>query len=235
MFARSPIAWTQTWKPRSAAARARASSSSSGEQKQPRVGRIVAVRRVERSAAGAEGAVRHELHGSDGHPSVAQTRGPLVERRLPGGGVGASERDVIPEGERVGRGKPAVSGEGIEVGAHLVDAGEADGQTVGDGGADRLIHLRRARARLDPPDELLGGVDQDARRLSGGVALQPAAGRIRRVAVDAGDPERGRVGPGRVAVDANQGHGMTRHRTVERRPRREARRRASDSDPILAR
>jgi hypothetical protein len=192
------------------------------EQEQAGVGRVVAVRCVERGAAGTERAIRHELHGSDGHPSVAESSGALVERRLPGGSVGAPEGDVIPEGERAGRGEAPVGGEGLEVGTHLVDSCEADGKTVGHGGADGVIHPRRARARLDPPDELLSRVDQDARWLTPCVALQPAAGRVRRVPVDAGCPERRRVHPGRVTVDADQGHGMTRHRPVERRSRREA-------------
>ena len=161
--------------------------------------------------------------------------GPLVERRLPGGGVGASERDVIPERERAGGGEPAVGGEGVEVGAHLVDAGEPDGETVGDRRADRVLDLRRARARLDPPDELLGGVDEDAGRLAGGVALdagrragRACVGRSRRSGAPPCSPRsRGRRrGPGPRGDAARRGRAT--RASGSGRP-------ASDSGPTRAR
>jgi hypothetical protein len=71
-----------------------------GKQEEPSVRRVVAVRRVERRATGAERAVRHQLHRPHDQPSVAAACRALVERRLPRGGVDAPERDVIPERER---------------------------------------------------------------------------------------------------------------------------------------
>ena len=118
-------------------------------------------------------------------------------------------------GNAPGRGEPAVGGEGVEVGPHLVDAGEPDGETVGDGARTASSIWAGAGPRLDPSDELLGGIHQDAGGLAARVALEAAPGRVRRVPVDAGRPERRRVGPDRVAIDADQRHGMIGRRAVE--------------------
>ena len=122
---------------------------------------------------------------------------------------------MVPERERPRGGEPAVGGEGVEVGPHLVDAGEPDRETVGDGRPHGVLQLGRTGARLDPSEELLGGIHQDAGGLAASVALEAAPGRVGRVPVDPGDPERRRAGPDRVAIHADQGHGMIGRRAVE--------------------
>ena len=65
-------------------------------------------------------------------------------------------------------------------------------------------------------DQLLGALLERAGRLAGPrVADDDAVARVRRVAIDAGDPERGRVHPGGVAVVAAHERRPVRHDRVQ--------------------
>ena len=133
-----------------AAARARASSSSGGSSRSPVF--------AGSSQYGAWSAAPREPSAPSAISFTAPTHAPVRRRsvsgprrgRLPGESGRRPERDVVPEGELAGGDQPPVGGEGVEVGAHLVDAGEARRRGSRRGG------LRTASGRTGRSSDGLG-------------------------------------------------------------------------------
>src|SRR5262249_61042253 len=112
------------------------------------VARIVAVGLVQRGAARAERAVGHELERADREATVTQALGPTLAPVLPRRFRTAGDGAVVAEWELAALEQPAIRGERVELGAHLVNAGEAGGQAIREALADRAIELRVGRSRL---------------------------------------------------------------------------------------
>ena len=111
------------------------------------------------------------------------------------------------------RGEAAIDGHPVPPGAHLVDGGQAVIEAVRDAETDAALGLRRTRRRDHVAHEVGAVVDEHAGRFAAGVAVDGAAGRVGRVAVDAGQAQRGRVDPRRMAIDpAQHDRAIGRHR-----------------------
>ena len=223
MFARSPIACTHTWTPPAERLECQPLDFGVIHEHEAGVAGIVAVGLVQRGAARAERAVGHQLERADREAAVAEALGPALAIVLPGRFRTTRDGDVVAERELAALDQPAIGGQRVELGAHLVDAGEADSPTVGNALAHRTIELLVGRPRLDRVEQPLCSVHQQPGRLAARIARDEAAVGIGRGALDAGGAQRGRVRPGGVPVDAHERDRMIRRNPIERGPGRKAR------------
>ena len=112
---------------------------------------IVAVGLVQRGAARAERAVGHELERTDREAAITEALGPALAVVFPRRLRTAGDRDVVAEREFPALEQPAIGGECVELGAHLMDAGEPHGQAVREALAHRPAPPHGAAAVLRPP------------------------------------------------------------------------------------
>src|SRR5262249_58435574 len=168
-------------------------------QDQPAVGGIVTVGRVQGSAARAEGAVEPELDRSDDELPVAGGGGPAPLAILAPGFL-AAEGCEHAKGKAPALDEPRVRGDGGEIEAGLVRAGEALGEALSDHRLHRLIEALLRGRRHQRSDEVLREIDEDAGGLASLVLHHEPALRIARPARDAGRGDGGPPPPLRVSI-----------------------------------
>ena len=188
---------------------------------QPRVPRVVAVRRVEGGPARAEGSVEPELDGPHGKPPVSD--------RLDRGALAILAPGFLPaQGREHAKGKmpaadePRIRRQRGQIEAGLMGAREAFGEAFGDDDSHRLVEALLGRRRNERADELLRHVDQEPGGLAAIVPRDAAARGIARVTCDIGTGEGGAARPRRMAVHAHERDGVPGRRAVDRCTGREA-------------
>ena len=184
-------------------------------QHEPHVYRIVTVRRVQRGASRAEGAVEPELERAHDHPAVADNLVPSLAVLRPR--LASAERHVIAERKASALHESAIRGERGEIDAHLVDAGQALGHALGDRVDDGALEALDGRRRDHRAHQLLSGIDEQPGGLAVGVLDDQASRGIAGMTIDAGETQRCCVGPDRVPVDTHQRHGVIRRGVIEGR------------------
>ena len=136
------------------------------DEHEPGVAGIVAVRVVQGGPARAQGAVGEELQGADREPTVTHPLRPALAIVVPRRRGPPRHRDVVAERKVAARDEAAVGVQRVELGSHLVDAGEAGGQAIADALAHGPVELVIGRPRLGSLDQALGSVDEQAGRLA---------------------------------------------------------------------
>ena len=162
---------------------------------------FVAVGLEEPGAAAAECAVGVELDAPEREALVVEPwggpeRGDRLHRVHAAGVGGDADRQATGVAEAAEQ-RPVLG-----CGAHVVDAGEAEGGHVVERGFESLFALAGGRGRRGLVDEGHGGIDEDAGGVAGGIAEDAAAGRVLGGPGDSGRFHGCAVGPACVAVDA---------------------------------
>ena len=168
---------------------------------QPGVGGIVRVRRFQRGAARAEGAVEEQLETVEPEPVVIKPRG-RSRAADQGHRVDPERIGDDPDAQRAQIPGAAIGLPVLDRSAHVADGGEAmfDKVLLRPGEGDIAVFGAR-RGHL-AADQCGGIVDEHAGRLAIGGAFDPSARRGLGRGGDAGRGKRGGVAPAGMIVDA---------------------------------